>query len=201
MFFANHWAMDPISTALQIALRIAAQAKKAVTNNEECELLADLTSRTLPMLRHMEQRPMDDPAVLAASEEISLALEEAECAITDCVQSTVLVSMVRAENHKQMLREAAVKLEHALDQLPVATLGLTAEIHDCLTSMKEDLRHAKFQERAKTNHLMHTIKTEMERAFNENRKTAEDTKQLIREMLEENSKTTEERTRDVELLR
>lgn len=193
--------MDPVTIALSVVQNVVKSAERATSNQDNCSLLATLAGQTVPMLQQLEDRPLDDPIVLRALELLTDALQQAQKAVEVCGTCTYFVGMVYASKHSQMLREAATKLEFALDQLPVAAIGLTAEMHNCLFSLKDDLRKARFHERASAANQATLLKEEMEKAFLDNRKGTENMKCMIQEMLQEYSQKTEEKLKDLEILK
>lgn len=193
--------MDPVTLALFLVKNVANSAAKATINQENCALLAELAGQTTPMLQQLEHLPVDDPILLKVLELLADALEQAQKAIEVCGKCSYFVGLLWGSKHVQMLKDAATKLEFALSQLPLASIGLAAETHDCIVSLKEELHNARFREIGSAARQTALLKEGMDNAFYGQRRVAEDTKCMIREMLQEHSQKTEEKLKDLEILK
>ena len=192
---------DPVNVALKVVDGIVDHAARAVANTEDCKLLAALAEQTKPFLQALEQHPVDDPSLQTALDLVFSALDEADCVIETCCKSTYLTAMFCARKNSEMLKHAAQKLEHALQQVPLTNLPVTGEIHECMNALADELRRAKFDSVAASTHQARILKEEMENAFNKNLKGTEEMKSIIVDMMTEHSKTVEARLQDLLVLK
>ena len=91
-----------INLALKVAEGIVDHAALAVTNAEECKLLASLAGQTMPFLQTLKQLHVNDPSLLASLDLILDALNAADRVIEDCCKSTVLKGMVFASRSERL---------------------------------------------------------------------------------------------------
>ena len=193
--------MDILSAALKVVEGIAKHAAHAVANVEECKSLASLAEQTKPFLHALEQHPLDDPSLLEALDLVLDAVNEADKAIERCCTSTYLAAMVCASKNSEMLKQASQKLEHALNQLPLASLPITTEMHERILELTEHLRRAKFDSVAVSTNQTRKLREELEKAFHENRKGTEEMKSIIVDMIKEHSSTVEARLQDLDVFK
>ena len=193
--------MDVISAALKVAERIVDRAALAVTNAEECKLLASLAGQTKPFLQRLEQLRLDDPSLLAALDLILDALNEADRVIEDCCKSTVLIGMIFASRNSAKLKHVNQRLQHALQKIPLATLPAMEEMRQCMFALQDNLRKAKFNSVAVSTHQTRVWKDEMEKAFNKNLEGTEEMKTVLVDMMKEHSRTVEAKLQDLDVLK
>ena len=193
--------MDPVSVALRVVEGIAGHATRAVANKEDCKLLASLAEQTKPFLHTLGQQPVDNPSLQAALDLVFDALGEADRVIETCCKSTYLTAMFCARTNSDALKHAAHKLEHALQQVPLASLPVAGEMHECINALADDLRRAKFDSAAASTHQTRILKEEMEKAFNKNLKGTEEMKSIIVDMMKEHSISVEARLQDLDVLK
>ena len=193
--------MDPLSVALRVVDGIADHAARAVANTEDCKLLAALAQQTKPFLHTLEQHPVDDPSLQTALDLVFDALNKADRVVETCCKSTYLTAMFCAGRNSEMLKHAAQKLEHALQQVPLASLPVTGEMHECVNVLTDELRRAKFDRAAASTHQTRMLKEEMEKAFNKNLKGTEEMKSIIVDMMKEHSMSVDARLQDLDVLK
>ena len=193
--------MDVISAALKVAERIVDRAALAVTNAEECKLLASLAGQTKPFLQRLEQLRLDDPSLLAALDLIFDALNEADRVIEDCCKSTVLTGMIFASKNSEKLKHVNQRMQHALQKIPLATLPAMEEMRQCMFALQDNLRKAKFNSVAVSTHQTRVWKDEMEKAFNKNLEGTEEMKTVLVDMMKEHSRTVEVKLQDLAVLK
>ncbi len=193
--------MDAVSVALRLVEGIAERAARAVANAKECKLLASLAEQTKPLLQTLEQYLVDDAPLLATLDLVFDALDEADRVIESCCKSTHLTAIVCASTNSQMLKQAAQKLEYALQQVPLARLPVKEEVHECVTALKEDTHSAKFESVTSSTHETQMLKEEMEKAFNKNLKGTEEMKSIIIDMMAQHSRSVDARLQDLDVLK
>ena len=193
--------MDVISAALKVAERIVDRGALAVTNAEERKLLASLAGQTKPFLQTLEQLHVDDPSLLAALDLMLHALNEADRVIEDCCKSTCLTGMLFASRNSDKLKHVAQKLQHALQQVPLASLPIVGEMHECMLALQDNLRKAKFDSVAASTHQTRVWKDEMEKAFNRNLEGTEEMETILVDMMKEHSRTVEAKLQDLAVLK
>ena len=193
--------MDVISIALKVTEGIVDHAALAVTNAEECKLLASLAGQTKPFLQTLEQLHVDNPSLLAALNLILNALNEADQVIEDCCKSTCLTGMLFASRNSDKLKHVAQKLQHALQQVPLASLPIVGEIHECMLALQDDLHKAKFDSVAASTLQTTVWKEEMEKAFNRNLEGTEEMKTVLADIMKEHSRTVEAKLQNLDVLK
>ena len=193
--------MDPLSVALRVVDGIADHAARAVANTEDCKLLAALAQQTKPFLHTLEQHPVDDPSLQTALDLVFDALNKADRVVETCCKSTYLTAVFCAGRNSEMLKHAAQKLEHALQQVPLASLAVTGEMHECVIALTDELRRAKFDRAAASTHQTRMLKEEMEKGFNKNLKGTEEMKAIIVDMIKEHSMSVDARLQDLDVLK
>ena len=193
--------MDPLSVALKVVEGIADHAERAVANAEDCSLLASLAQQTKPFLHTLEQHPVDDPSLQRAMDLVFAALDEADRVIETCCKPTYLTAMFCAGRNSEALKRAAQMLEHALQQVPLASLPVTGEMHKCVNVLTDELRRAKFDRAAASTHQTRMLKEEMEKAFNKNLKGTEEMKSIIVDMMKEHSMSVDAKLQDLDVLK
>ena len=137
-----------IGSALNVVEGIANRAALAVTNAEECKLLASLAGQTKPFLQTLEQLRVNDPSLHAALDLILDALNEADRVIEDCCKSAGFIGMVFASRNSEKLKHVAQKLQHALQLVPLASLPILGEMHAGILDRKDNRSQAKFDSMA-----------------------------------------------------
>ena len=186
--------------ALKLVEGIADHAARSVANTAECKLLASLVERMKPFLQTLEQHPADDPSLMTALDLVFDALDEADQVIETCCMSTYLAAMVCASKNNQMLKHATQRLEQALHQVPLASLAITGEIHECMRALEEDLRRANFDSAGTSTHQSGALE-EMEKASDKIREGTEEMKSIIVHMTTQHSRSIEAKLQDLDVLK
>ena len=189
-----------IGLAINAVEGIVERAALAVTNAEECKLLGSLAGQTKPFLQTLKQLHVDDPSLLAALDLMLDALNEADSVIQDCCKSTGLTGMLFASRNSEKLKHIAQKLQHALQQMPLASLPIMGEIHECVHTLKDNLRRAKFDSVAASQQTR-VWRDEMEKAFNRSLEGTEEMKTVLIDMMNEHSRTVEAKLEDLAVLK
>eukprot|EP00210_Caulerpa_lentillifera_P000076 g72.t1 len=108
--------------------------------------------------------------------------------------------MLYRENYASALKQAATKLEHALFQIPLASLETNADIKSELFDLSSQLHHAKFEQRAAMAHQAVELKEALEQAYFESHKGTEEIRTLLRELIKKHLSNTEELKAQIDLL-
>ena len=85
--------------------------------------------------------------------------------------------------------------------VPLASLPIAGEVHECVNALKDELRRAKFDSAAASTHQTRMLKEEMEKAFNKNLKGTEAMKSIIVDMMTQHSKSVDARLQDLDVLK
>jgi len=149
----------------------------------------------------VENRVEGDNAISISLEVLNHALEKSNEAVKDCCEVSVFIGLFHASRFNEQLKQAASSLAHALDQLPLATLGITSEIHDGVFSLKEELNQSRFQQTAQEAMRTRRLKEEMEVHYKDSQRNSKELKEMIRTLIDETSLTAAQRQQDLDVLK
>lgn len=116
---------DPLSIASALVRELVSRVQHVKRNEAGCQLLADLAEQTLTVLNKLEERQFE-ASVTTALELVNAALTGAKDAVVKCCKTNFLSALLHHESYTLALKHAAEKLEHALSQIPLATVGMAA---------------------------------------------------------------------------
>lgn len=177
---------DPLSLALNVAEKLLSQVKGVKTNHALCQMLGNLVEDTLKILRQLEGRLFDSPTT-TAFELVKGALREAQEIVDKCCNITFFTALLHNNNYALAIKHAAEKLEHALSQIPLASVGMTVDMLSNIVALTTQIRNAKVEEREAIAHQIVALKDAFEKAFNQSGQGTEDLKNLIQKVLQQQS--------------
>lgn len=142
---------DPLALASGLVHELVSRVQNVRINEAGCQLLANLAEQTMTILGQLEERQFE-ATVATALELVTAALTEARDAVAKCCKTNFFSAMLYHESYASALKHAAEKLEHALSQIPLATVGMAADMQSDVVELSTLIRKARFEERAAAAH-------------------------------------------------
>lgn len=191
---------DPLSLAVDLVHALLSRVEDVKANRTGCKLLARLAKQTLDILQTLVGRQFNFSVTMALGL-VSDAVIEAREVVDKCCNTSFITAMLYHGSYASLLKQAADKLEHALSQIPLASLGMTADIQYAVDGLSTQIRNARFEERDAIALQTKALKDAFKKAFNQGGHEIEEVKNLILELLLQHSSSTEELKNELEVLK
>eukprot|EP00210_Caulerpa_lentillifera_P005608 g5364.t1 len=182
---------DPLSAIINIVKDISTRMKEVKTNHEGCEELEKLVQQTLWIVEQFDTTCFDT-LMTEALEHLESALEEAQEAVGKCCGSSIYSQLVRNKEHASILKQASTKLENALFQIPLASLGTNADLKADIFELSHQLHHARFEASAARAHQGIELKKAIEEVHSNVQAKARETKEMLQTLVQNIIKNKEE---------
>eukprot|EP00210_Caulerpa_lentillifera_P002427 g2326.t1 len=192
---------EPLAIVTRLVMGLIESAAKARVNQGDCKVLGDLAQKTLRVLQDVDGRVMQDPSMKLALDHITEALSGANKAVGECCTTSYFKLLLYIGKYTHLLKQAASRLEHALSEIPLASLGLTVDIRGSLGALRNQLRQIHFREVSVSAHETRVLKDKLEKAFFESGKGVDEVKAMIQEIVANQITTIDELKQEQELLK
>lgn len=183
--------IDPLSIGTNLVHELVSRVQQVRTNRAECDVLRNLAEQTERILNQLEGRQHEAP-VIAALELVNSALNEARDVVDRCCRTNMIGEFLNHEGHALTLRHATGNLLHALYCIPMASLGIIADLQSDLVELRAQMRNSSIRRRGDMAQHASNVRDEIERASYQTGQGNARIKTLIEQLLQEHSLGIEE---------
>lgn len=191
---------DPLSLVVDMVTGLVSRVNEVKINHAGCQLLSSLARQTLEILERVQASGCD-PTAWTALDHMQSALQEAHDVVDKCCNTDFLSALLYHEIFAASLKQAADKLKHALDGVPLASVSATADLQTDVEKLTKLIQGSSFVAKAEAAQKGKVLKAELEKAFHNNGEGSEQVHILVKDLLKENASSKDDLKGQLEMLK